>query len=332
MHLFEDEFLDHMKRLYPQQIEVGEIPSNLDSTFILPSQQRIYIQKNLSKAEKNIIQEWIHFLYKTTYSVSTQEETFQREIQQMWSGTLQGALSPQVKFYPWNNSVIFFLDFEVGVDEQGDDQAIKLLIQSYFQQDEKKFIHITRNQWLLFLPKGKGKEERSVLREEESYREMAEGLLEALINELGIEAKILIHPPIPHIEKIPSLRSELLYLIEIISQQNLRHHVFHTRRLAHMCLWMGLSPEREEEFVEQSQMGSLFQDEQLIKTVDAFFYNNLNISETARYLYIHRNTLLYRLERIKQETGLDIRSFEDAMLVKVALFFYLKRQVMDHTK
>ena len=52
--------------------------------------------------------------------------------------------------------------------------------------------------------------------------------------------------------------------------------------------------------------------------VDTFFENNLNISETARQLFIHRNTLVYRLEKLRQVTGLDIRVFEDAMTYRVA--------------
>ena len=60
-------------------------------------------------------------------------------------------------------------------------------------------------------------------------------------------------------------------------------------------------------------------DEETQVTIQKFFENNLNISETARQLYVHRNTLVYRLERIEKMLGLDIRTFEDAMLFKIAL-------------
>ena len=59
-------------------------------------------------------------------------------------------------------------------------------------------------------------------------------------------------------------------------------------------------------------------DEETRNTVDAFFENNLNVSETARQLFIHRNTLVYRLEKLKSATGLDVRSFEDAMTYRIA--------------
>lgn len=60
-------------------------------------------------------------------------------------------------------------------------------------------------------------------------------------------------------------------------------------------------------------------DEETLSTVNQFFENNLNISETARQLYIHRNTLVYRLEKIQKTTGLDVRVFDDALTFKIAL-------------
>ncbi|MCD8299623.1 MAG: helix-turn-helix domain-containing protein [Clostridiales bacterium] len=60
-------------------------------------------------------------------------------------------------------------------------------------------------------------------------------------------------------------------------------------------------------------------DDETMTTIRKLFDNNLNISETARQLYIHRNTLVYRLERIEKRLGLDIRTFEDAMLFKIAM-------------
>ena len=60
-------------------------------------------------------------------------------------------------------------------------------------------------------------------------------------------------------------------------------------------------------------------DEETLSTVNLFFENNLNISETARKLYVHRNTLVYRLEKIQKITGLDVRVFDDALTFKIAL-------------
>lgn len=60
-------------------------------------------------------------------------------------------------------------------------------------------------------------------------------------------------------------------------------------------------------------------DEETLSTIHKFFDNNLNVSETARQLYIHRNTLVYRLEKLQKSTGLDVRVFEDALTFQIAL-------------
>mgnify|MGYP000137386416 FL=1 len=67
-------------------------------------------------------------------------------------------------------------------------------------------------------------------------------------------------------------------------------------------------------------------DEETLATIDKFFENNLNVSETSRQLFIHRNTLVYRLDKNQKNTNLDLRNFEDAIAFKIALMVvkYLK--------
>ena len=60
-------------------------------------------------------------------------------------------------------------------------------------------------------------------------------------------------------------------------------------------------------------------DDETLTTLNKFFENNLNVSETSRQLFVHRNTLVYRIEKIQKSTGLDLRSFDDALTFKIAL-------------
>ncbi len=60
-------------------------------------------------------------------------------------------------------------------------------------------------------------------------------------------------------------------------------------------------------------------DDETIQTIYKFFENNLNVSETSRQLFVHRNTLVYRLDKIERLTGLDLRNFDDAVIFKVAI-------------
>jgi len=72
-----------------------------------------------------------------------------------------------------------------------------------------------------------------------------------------------------------------------------------------------------QEVFKRGSLESL--DKETLQTIQCFFENNLNVSETSRKLFVHRNTLVYRLEKIRKLTGLDLREFEHAITFKVAL-------------
>lgn len=70
-------------------------------------------------------------------------------------------------------------------------------------------------------------------------------------------------------------------------------------------------------------------DEETLTTIYKFFENSLNVSETSRQLYIHRNTLVYRLDKLQKSTGLDLRVFEDAITFKIALMVVKYMKYME---
>ena len=70
-------------------------------------------------------------------------------------------------------------------------------------------------------------------------------------------------------------------------------------------------------------------DEETLTTINKFFENSLNVSETSRQLYIHRNTLVYRLDKLQKSTGLDLRVFEDAITFKIALMVVKYMRYME---
>lgn len=79
-----------------------------------------------------------------------------------------------------------------------------------------------------------------------------------------------------------------------------------------------------DEFFREETLDSI--DEETLITIRTFFENNLNLSETSRQLYVHRNTLVYRFEKLQKKFGLDIRTFEDALTFKLAMM------VVDYIK
>lgn len=73
-------------------------------------------------------------------------------------------------------------------------------------------------------------------------------------------------------------------------------------------------------------------DEETLSTINKFFENSLNVSETSRQLFIHRNTLVYRLDKLQKSTGLDLRVFEDAITFKIALMVVKYMKYMESTE
>lgn len=71
-------------------------------------------------------------------------------------------------------------------------------------------------------------------------------------------------------------------------------------------------------------------DDETLTTINKFFENSLNVSETSRQLYIHRNTLVYRLDKLQKSTGLDLRIFEDAITFKIALIVVKYMKYMEN--
>ncbi len=71
-------------------------------------------------------------------------------------------------------------------------------------------------------------------------------------------------------------------------------------------------------------------DEETLTTINKFFENNLNVSETSRQLFVHRNTLVYRIEKIQKSMGLDLRNFDDALTFKIALMVVNYMKYLDN--
>ena len=71
-------------------------------------------------------------------------------------------------------------------------------------------------------------------------------------------------------------------------------------------------------------------NEEMLQTIEMFFRKDLNLSDTARQLFIHRNTLVYRLDKVQRQVGLDLRKFEDAVTFKMLL--EMRKCVNNKTK
>jgi DNA-binding PucR family transcriptional regulator len=89
----------------------------------------------------------------------------------------------------------------------------------------------------------------------------------------------------------------------------------------YISLSENVSPERKAELAHQI-LGDILKDKDLHKTIKVFLEMNMSLTDAAKKLHLHRNTLIYRLEKIKKEYGLDPRKFSDAVQIKLGLMLY----------
>ena len=152
-------------------------------------------------------------------------------------------------------------------------------------------------------------------------QKIAQNVQDAVTRELGIKTVVGVGTIVGHIRDLARAYKEAQIAIDvgkvfeqersIISYENLG-----IGRLIYQ-LPTTLCDMFLREVFKKNPIDSL--DQETLFTINKFFENNLNVSETARKLFVHRNTLVYRLEKIKKLTGLDLREFDDAITFKVAL-------------
>lgn len=153
----------------------------------------------------------------------------------------------------------------------------------------------------------------------------AKVLAQAIYEETEINVEIGIGGEIKNIYEMNSSYSQATASIRLARLLKDKGNVFAYREYVYYKILEDIPKIRVEEYLSMITSGNsveIFNDKEMIETADEFFKNDLNLSETARKLFLHRNTLTYRLDKIENLTGLDIRKFDDAVTFKSALILY----------
>ncbi len=152
-------------------------------------------------------------------------------------------------------------------------------------------------------------------------QKIAKQIVTAITQELGIKVVIGIGTIVPHIRDLARAYKEAGVAIDVGKVFDTEKSVVNYENLGIGRLIYQLPTILCQMFLQEvfkkNPIDAL--DQETLLTINKFFENNLNVSETARKLFVHRNTLVYRLEKIKKLTGLDLREFDDAITFKVAL-------------
>ena len=155
----------------------------------------------------------------------------------------------------------------------------------------------------------------------EDLEKIASSMEDTLKNELRIKTVVGIGTIAEHLRELADSYKEAQTAIEVGKVFDTEKSIMHYENLGIGRLIYQLPTTLCEIFLSEvfkkNSIDSL--DQETLFTINKFFENNLNVSETSRKLFVHRNTLVYRLEKIKKLTGLDLRQFDHAIVFKVAL-------------
>ncbi len=159
---------------------------------------------------------------------------------------------------------------------------------------------------------------------------IAQNIEKSISNELGIKTVIGVGTTAKHLRELPNKYKEAQVAIDVGKVFDTEKTIINYENLGIGRLIYQLPTTLCEMFLSEvfkkNPIESL--DDETLGIITKFFENNLNISETSRKLFVHRNTLVYRLGKIKKLTGLDLRKFDQAIVFKVALMVkkYLNSQ------
>ena len=195
------------------------------------------------------------------------------------------------------------------------DIATVEMVQKLFPDRDRDFI-VSLNETDIVLIKEieSGMESRDLI-------DVAATVENAITSELAIRTVIGIGTPARHLRELADRYKEAQVAIEVGKVFDTEKTIIHYEHLGIGRLIYQLPTTLCEMFLSEifkkNPIDSL--DAETLYTINKFFENNLNVSETSRKLFVHRNTLVYRLEKIKKLTGLDLREFDHAIVFKVAL-------------
>ena len=189
------------------------------------------------------------------------------------------------------------------------------VVQNLFPDKQKDFVFDTsENDTVLIKELKKGIDTKDI-------EKLAASIVDTLNVEYYIKASVGIGTRVNSIKDLASSFKEAQIALEVSKVFDTERAIVNYERLGIARLIYQLPTTLCEMFLKEVfRQGSIESlDQETLFTIQSFFENNLNVSETSRGLFVHRNTLVYRLEKIRKITGLDLREFDDAIVFKVAL-------------
>ena len=211
---------------------------------------------------------------------------------------------------------------ETNIDK---DMNIVEIVRSIFPAKTKDFVTAVDEHSIILVKE---------LREKETMDEIekiARMISDTLSTELNIKVYISIGTVVSDLKDVSRSYKEAKMALEVGKIFESDQYIVNYEKLGIGRLIYQLPLSLCKMFIKEVLHGLTMDDfdEETLATVNKFFENNLNVSETSRQLYIHRNTLVYRLDKLQKMTGLDLRNFDDAIIFKITLMVSKYMMYMD---
>lgn len=161
--------------------------------------------------------------------------------------------------------------------------------------------------------------------EYQSAADYADFLAQSLKEELGIDVKIGVGARVKSLKDVAQSYSQAAGALRYAGVFSSKGNVHSYKEYMLVKMLEDVPESKLTEYLGEMTDESakeIFEDDEMLNTAEEFLQNSLNVSETSRNLYMHRNTLLYRLDKIEKATGLNIRQFPDAVSFRVLTILY----------
>ena len=218
--------------------------------------------------------------------------------------------SKELRFNAEESRVVFLIKFHSKSDVLSFD-----MVQNIFPDKNKDYVIATGEQDIVLVKEVKPNTEMKEL------EKIAQQVADTLNSEFYVKVSIGIGTVVDNIKDLARSYKEAQQALEVGKVFDTEKTIVSYENLGIGRLIYQLPTTLCEMFLQEVfKNGSLDSlDRETLMTIQCFFENNLNVSETSRKLFVHRNTLVYRLEKIRKLTGLDLREFDHAITFKVAL-------------
>lgn len=315
---------DHGEAVYPEEAEPHTLPEELNPGQTLKAEGYLYycldtqpslvacVGQNAPGAQDVLLltEAMVQQLMQMGASVADISDVYRRALREEVGGSELEALAHEHQIpLEMERCVMLFYIVQTGAES-----ALTLLQEIVPQTDGDVLVEIDRHMVALL-------KDMSNVEDPDDLTQFAQALQETLMSETAHQMSVGLGEPRHNLSSLGESYREARRAMEVgrIFQPTSNIHVFRRLMLERFLTELPRDISAYYHSLLFNRKTARLFNEEMLYTIEMFFKKDLNLSDTARQLYIHRNTLVYRLDKVQRQIGLDLRKFEDAVTFKILM-------------